>query len=92
MKHADLTEKQRKVLDLLASRPDRDLYEGSAPPNGKFGSGQFWLTYSADEVYSPLGWGDVRQLEDAGLIVERWPGCYMLAGAKREESRARRKR
>jgi hypothetical protein len=74
----DLNARQQRVLELLRERRDRELYEGAAPPMGKHGSGQFWVTHSADAVYSALGWEEVRDMERRGLIVERWPGCYRL--------------
>jgi hypothetical protein len=75
---ANLNQRQRRVLDLLRARTDRELYEGAGRDPG-MGSGQFWVTYTADETYSPLSWAEVRQMEAAGLIKRMWPGCYVLA-------------
>ena len=82
MKEQELNFRQRRLLELLRARPDRDLYEG-AGPDGKSGSGRFWVTYSADDQYEPGTWPDVRNMEAAGLLEEQWPGCYKLTGATR---------
>lgn len=80
-----MTPRQQRIIDLMQARPERDLYEGSAPPNARLGSGEFWLTYSADEHYQPLRREDVDALVQLGVIVERWPDCYKLAGAERRD-------
>jgi hypothetical protein len=82
----ELNFRQRKALELLNARRDRDIYEGGGP-DGRRGSGRFWVTYSGGERYEPLTWSDVRNMQAAGLIMERYPGCYVLPGAPPEPVR-----
>lgn len=77
----DLNRRQARVLGLLKSRPGRDIYEGGDDQG--LGTGLYYVTYSAGETYEPLSRAEVRDLEQRGLIVERWSDCFKLKGAKR---------
>jgi hypothetical protein len=77
--------RQARILELLRERPSRDLYEGAAP-NGRDGSGFYWVTYSAGVDYRPLSQTEVDELERGGLIVKRWPGCYGIATTVRRSA------
>ncbi len=70
---------QQAVLRLLRADPTRDLYEGAAANNSKQGSGYYWVTRSADETYEPLTAAEVGEMTRAGLLAEKWSGCYRLA-------------
>lgn len=76
-----LAHDKETVLELMRARSDRELYEG-AGPDGKTGSGMFFVTYSAGERYAPLTAAQVAELERGGRIRQKWPGCYMLAEPK----------
>ena len=76
---------RQRALDMMQAAPRHELYEGAAP-GGKLGSGLFYLTYS--EGKGPvLDRADIANLLSDGLIVEKYPGCYVLAG---NTSRSRR--
>lgn len=70
-----LNDRQRSALELLRSNPERDLYEG-AGGGGNRGSGEYWITYSADKAYLPLHWEDVRDLLEQGLLCDKWPAAH----------------
>lgn len=79
-----MNERQARALELMRAPlkqtgfNERQIYEGAGKnPDG--GSGLYWLTHTSGETYQPLNKQDVRGLVDAGLITERWPGCYRLA-------------
>lgn len=74
-----LSAHQRQILRMLEARRDRELYEGAAAGDRNAGSGEFWVTYSADERYAPLPRSQVLDMKALGLIVEKWPGSYVLA-------------
>ena len=74
-----MNNRQEFALRMMSERPDRALYEGSAPPRAYHGSGKYWLTYSAGIKYEPLTQADVDSLSSSGHIVQMWPGCYRLA-------------
>jgi hypothetical protein len=77
----NINQRQQRIVDLMRADPRRDLYEGAAPAGS--GSGEFWVTYSAEESYEPLNWDEVRDLEARGITRELWPGCYCLIDADR---------
>lgn len=70
-----LSPHEQQAMALLAGDTRRDLYEGAAA-DGRSGSGNFWVTYTADEKYLPFANREVLTLLQRGLIVEKWPGWY----------------
>ena len=70
-----LSPHEQQAMALLAGDTRRDLYEGAAA-DGQSGSGNFWITHTAGEKYSPFASREVRSLLQRGLIVEKWPGYY----------------
>jgi hypothetical protein len=69
---------RQRALDMMQADPRHELYEG-ATVGGNLGSGLFYLTYS--EGKGPvLDRPDIDNLLSDGLIVEKYPGCYVLAG------------
>lgn len=83
-----MNERQKRALELMRD-PDchkrRELYEGASTDNSRLGSGEYWITYKASRGYEPLTKQDVDDLLACGLIKEKWPGCYELAGGKHGE-------
>lgn len=72
------TKRQNKVLQLLRDNRARWLYE-AAGPDGRSGSGVWWVTRTPDAVYEPLQRSDVDALEARGQIRASGPGSYVLA-------------
>jgi hypothetical protein len=75
----EMNPKQQRVMEILRADTSRDLYEAGGP-TGK-GTGVFYVTYSAEEVYSPLIMPEVRDLEERGLVKRKWAsvdGCFVL--------------
>ena len=69
---------------MMQADPRRELYEG-AGEGGKRGSGLYYVTYS--EGKSPvLDSDDIENLLADGLIVAKYPGCYVLASNPRTTS------
>lgn len=73
--HPGLSPHEQQAIALLGADSRRDLYEGAAA-DGRSGSGNFWITHTATERYSPFENHEVANLVRHGLIVEKWPGCY----------------
>lgn len=80
-----MNSRQARVMELLLAPKksigykQRDVYEGASPGNQKNGSGEYWVTHSAGQEYQHLNQQDVDELLAAGLIRQKWPGCYELA-------------
>lgn len=79
-----MNERQERALELMRAPPKstgyqrRDLYELGNPDGS--GSGRYGLSYTAARKYEALTQQDVDGLLAAGLIKQKWPGCYELAG------------
>ena len=82
MSKHDLSAHQVQALQLLRADRRRDLYEGAGRANE--GCGMFWITYSADESYAPWTAREVEELAAAGLLVQRWPGCFTIPESRTE--------
>jgi len=68
---------QEQAIQMLREDSRRDIYEGGTP-DGKSGSGEFFVTYSNGQG-PRLSRAEVAELVNARLIMKKWPGFYALA-------------
>ena len=66
-----MNNRQAVVLAILRrGDKSRDLYEGR--------DGSYWVTYSANDTYTPLTRAEAEELARDVPLVQKWPGCYAL--------------
>jgi hypothetical protein len=69
----NLNYRQKIIVDkMVASQGTRDLYESAHPKNSKIGSGEYYLTYSSDDVYPVLRQSEVDELLKQGIIKPKY--------------------
>ena len=71
-----MNDRQKAVVAMLRADRRRDLYEGGTP-DGKRGTGQYYVTYSAGVKYTPLRNVEVDWLLRSGVIERKWPDVEM---------------
>ncbi len=72
-----MTPAQSQALQMLREDSRRDIYEAGSP-DGKTGSGEFFVTYSNGQGPT-LSKTEVAELVNARLIRQKYPGFYALA-------------